>query len=54
MKKNRKTGKNVILLEDLIPRKTVTGGSGKILFGERANSSGKPTPEQKKDRKKKE
>jgi len=35
----RKRGDAVILLRDLAPRKDVTGGAGKRLFGERREPS---------------
>ena len=42
--KKEKTNKHtrhedVILLEDLAPRKDVKGGAGKVLFGERVEDS---------------
>ena len=38
--RTRKTGKrdDVIRLEDLVPRRDVTGGAAKLLFGERVES----------------
>jgi len=56
MKKKQRAGpkkksRNVIALEDLAPRKAVVGGSGKLLFGERLDTSTeKGSPEVRKNR----
>jgi len=38
--KKRKGGKEVILLQDLAPRKEIAGGSCQILFGQAIHPSG--------------
>ena len=35
----KKKTRHVVNLEDLMPRKAVVGGSGKLLFGERLDPS---------------
>jgi hypothetical protein len=39
-KKPRRRRKEVILLQDLAPRKDVAGGSGQIFFGQDVNQPG--------------
>jgi hypothetical protein len=36
-RRQKTTTRDVVHLEDLVPRKAVVGGSGKLLFGERLN-----------------
>jgi len=38
--KNPRRRKEVILLQDLAPRKDIAGGSGQVLFGQGTNSPG--------------
>ena len=48
----RKKKDNIVLLEDLAPRKDVKGGAGKIVFGAGADPFLKEEEEKKKDKKK--
>ena len=41
--KRSKSDSRVILVRDLAPRKDVKGGSGKLLFGERASADATPS-----------
>ncbi len=36
--KKEKEGPGVVLLKDLVPRKTVKGGTGKLVFGQQAEA----------------
>jgi hypothetical protein len=40
--KPTKDTSRVVLVRDLAPRKDVTGGSGKLLFGERQDTAEEP------------
>ena len=51
--KRKKRGEEIVLLQDLAPRKEVKGGAGKIVFGERAETSeDEPLASQRKQEKK--
>jgi hypothetical protein len=49
-KQKRKAG-NVVLLEDLVPRKEIKGGAGKIIFGTGADPFIKEDEEKKSKKK---
>ena len=51
--KRRKRGEEIVLLQDLAPRKEVKGGAGKIIFGQGANPfSEEEVEKEKRDKKK--
>lgn len=51
--KRKKSGEEIVLLQDLAPRKEVKGGAGKIIFGQGADPFSEVEVEKEKRRKKK-
>jgi hypothetical protein len=46
MKRKNRKKEELVLLNDLAPRKDIKGGAGKRVFGERAQETGQPTAPQ--------